>query len=61
MGKCEKKYMPEKFRNELEKPAKTLGYLLGNLILTRSTQDSENAIDFVQGPPGSRRERVKKA
>ena len=28
-------------------------------MLTRSIQDSETFIDFVQGPPGSRRERVK--
>ena len=27
--------------------------------ITRSIQDSETSIDFVQGPPGSRRERVK--
>ena len=27
--------------------------------LTRSIRDSETSIDFVQGPPGSRRERVK--
>ena len=27
--------------------------------LTRSIRDSETAIDFVQGPPGSRTERVK--
>ena len=27
-------------------------------LLTRSTRDSETSIDFVQGPPGSRRERV---
>ena len=26
--------------------------------LTRSIRDSETSIDFVQGPPGSRRERV---
>ena len=30
-----------------------------NLILTRSIRDSETSIDFVQGPPGARRERVK--
>ena len=30
------------------------------LFLTRSIQDSETSIDFVQGPPGSRRERVKR-
>ena len=30
-------------------------------ILTHSIRDSENSIDFVQGPPGSRRERVKNA
>ena len=29
-------------------------------ILTRSIQDSETSIDFVQGQPGSRRERVKR-
>ena len=29
-------------------------------LLTRSIRDSETSIDFVQGPPGSRRERVKK-
>ena len=29
-------------------------------LLTRSIRDSESSIDFVQGPPGSRRERVKK-
>ena len=29
------------------------------IFLTRSIQDSETSIDFVQGPPGSRRERVK--
>ena len=29
------------------------------LMLTRSLRDSETSIDFVQGPPGSRRERVK--
>ena len=28
-------------------------------VLTRSIQDSETSIDFVQGPPGSRREQVK--
>ena len=28
-------------------------------LLTRSIQDSETSIDFVQGTPGSRRERVK--
>ena len=28
--------------------------------LTRSIRDSETSIDFVQGPPGSRRERVKR-
>ena len=28
-------------------------------MLTRSIRDSEISIDFVQGPPGSRRERVK--
>ena len=28
-------------------------------MLTRSIRDSETSIDFVQGPPGSRRERVK--
>ena len=28
-------------------------------ILTRSIRDSETSIDFVQGPPGSRKERVK--
>ena len=28
------------------------------LLLTHSIQDSETSIDFVQGPPGSRRERV---
>ena len=27
-------------------------------VLTRSIRDSETSIDFVQGPPGSRRERV---
>ena len=27
-------------------------------LLTRSIRDSETSIDFVQGPPGSRRERV---
>ena len=26
--------------------------------ITRCIQDSETSIDFVQGPPGSRRERV---
>ena len=26
--------------------------------LTRSIRDSETSIDFVQGPPGSRREQV---
>ena len=26
--------------------------------LTRSIRDSETSIDFVQGPPGARRERV---
>ena len=31
-----------------------------NLLLTRSIRDSGTSIDFVQGPPGSRRERVKK-
>ena len=30
-----------------------------NQVLTRSIRDSETSIDFVQGPPGSRRERVK--
>ena len=29
------------------------------LKLTRSIRDYETLIDFVQGPPGSRRERVK--
>ena len=29
--------------------------------LTRSIQDSETSIGFVQGPPGSRRERVNDA
>ena len=29
------------------------------IILTRSIRDSETSIDFVQGPPGSRREWVK--
>ena len=29
------------------------------LALTRSIRDFETSIDFVQGPPGSRRERVK--
>ena len=29
-------------------------------VLTRSIRDSETSIDFVQGPPGSRRERVNK-
>ena len=33
---------------------------LNTFHLTRSIQDSETSIDFVQGPPGSRRERVKK-
>ena len=28
--------------------------------LTRSIRDSETSIDLVQGPPGSRRERVNK-
>ena len=28
------------------------------ILLTRSIQDSETSIDFVQGSPGSRRERV---
>ena len=28
------------------------------ITLTRSIRDSETSIDFVQGPPGSRRERV---
>ena len=28
-------------------------------FLTHSIRDSETSIDFVQGPPGSRRERVK--
>ena len=28
-------------------------------VLTRSIRDSETSIDFVQGPPGSCRERVK--
>ena len=31
---------------------------LYDMILTRSIRDSETSIDFVQGPPGSRRERV---
>ena len=30
-----------------------------SIHLTRSIRDSETSIDFVQGPPGSRRERVK--
>ena len=30
----------------------------GGNVLTRSIRDSETSIDFVQGPPGSRRERV---
>ena len=29
------------------------------IVLTRSIRDSETSIDFLQGPPGSRRERVK--
>ena len=29
--------------------------------LTCSIRDSETSVDFVQGPPGSRRERVKPA
>ena len=29
-----------------------------SIVLTRSIRDSEISIDFVQGPPGSRRERV---
>ena len=33
-------------------------YSMIHLMLTRSIQDSETSIDFVQGPPGSRRERV---
>ena len=33
-------------------------YTIIRLSLTRSIQDSETSIDFVQGPPGSRRERV---
>ena len=35
-------------------------YILRNKItyLTRSMRDSETSIDFVQGSPGSRRERV---
>ena len=36
-------------------------YLLALLSsLTRSIRNSETSIDFVQGTPGSRRERVKK-
>ena len=33
--------------------------ILSFAYLTRSIQDSETSIDFVQGPPGSRREWVK--
>ena len=33
---------------------------IGKRILTRSIRDSETSIDFVQGPPGSCRERVKR-
>ena len=32
--------------------------MLDGISLTRSIRDSETSIDFVQGPPGSRRERV---
>ena len=31
----------------------------GNGSWTHSIRDSETSIDFVQGPPGSRRERIK--
>ena len=37
----------------------TLYYPHTSVTLTRSIRDSETSIDFVQGPPGSRRERVK--
>ena len=33
-------------------------YLLTNFNLTRSIRDYETSIDFAQGTPGSRRERV---
>ena len=33
--------------------------MLLEIVLNRSIRDSETFIDFVQGPPGSRRERVK--
>ena len=43
--------------------SKILGGILKLFVvanfLTRSIRDSETSIDFVQGPPGSRRERVK--
>ena len=32
--------------------------MIQRFVLTRFIQDSENSIDFVQSPPGSRRERV---
>ena len=32
---------------------------LCELLLTRSIRDSETSMDFVQGPPGFSRERVK--
>ena len=35
------------------------GKMIHKMVLTRSIRDSETSIDFVQGPPGSRRERVK--
>ena len=35
-----------------------MGNIVKKLILTCSIRDSETSIDFVQGPPGSRRERV---
>ena len=36
-----------------------MGFVLVVWVLTRSMRDSETSIGFVQGPPGSRRERVK--
>ena len=39
--------------------AKSAIHISSNVTLTRSVRDSETSIDFVQGPPGSCRERVK--
>ena len=46
---------------KIESAASFIGISVGEMkvVLTRSIRDSETSIDFVQGPPGSRRERVK--